>query len=173
MQGMLGTQPQGGFGALYFELLADWELRDPATFPGVIHTVEEQTSSTYAAQTADAVYGFAHAITRLIDADSVITGESMRNQLVLMADTATGYDGTTGRIYFDINGDRGTHFYDVVNLEGRTWNQVCCACIFAFYLGRGVAGNGNQTAIGMCACTHTSHTHTHFHTCALYTHPHA
>ena len=46
MQGMVGTRPRGGKGAIYEKYLKDWKESGDDEFPGVIHTSKtEQVNS--------------------------------------------------------------------------------------------------------------------------------
>ena len=38
MQGMVGTRPKNGEGALYQRLLKIWKEKDAASYPGLIHS---------------------------------------------------------------------------------------------------------------------------------------
>ncbi|XP_078384806.1 uncharacterized protein LOC144667275 isoform X2 [Oculina patagonica] len=131
MQGMVGTRPKNGEGALYQKLLKTWKEKDAALYPGLIHSPRMLQASAYVAQVYDAVLAYAHALTRLHEAGTINKYSSrpdvqkeLMTELRKMKDASTGFDSSTGgKQFFDSSQDAPA-IYDVVNLNGDSWIKV-------------------------------------------------
>lgn len=131
MQGMVGTRPKHGEGALYQKLLKTWKEKDASMYPGPIHSPRVLQASAYVAQVYDSVLAYAHALTRLHEAGTINKYSSradvqkeIMTELRKMKDASTGFDSSTGRKqFFDSNQDAPA-IYDVVNLNGDSWVKV-------------------------------------------------
>ncbi|KAJ7377824.1 hypothetical protein OS493_026392 [Desmophyllum pertusum] len=131
MQGMVGTRPKNGEGALYQKLLKTWKEKDAALYPGLIHSPRVLQASAYVAQVYDAVLAYAHALTRLHEAgtiDKYSSRPDVQKELVTelrkMKDESTGFDSSTGgKLFFDSSQDAPA-LYDMVNLNGDSWVKV-------------------------------------------------
>ncbi|OLS23476.1 MAG: hypothetical protein HeimC2_26800 [Candidatus Heimdallarchaeota archaeon LC_2] len=121
MQGMIGTSPLRGVGTVYADFLAGWALLDSGDFAGA----GDDDANLYATYAFDATFTFAHALQAMAAA-----GEDYEDGDLLLAKLKlTDFTGTTGKVTFDVNGDR-LAVYDVVNLVGEEfiivgdWNTV-------------------------------------------------
>lgn len=131
MQGMIGTRPKNGEGALFQRLLKIWEEKDASSYPGLIHSPRMLQASPYVAQVYDAVLAYAHALTRLHEAGTInkySTRADVQKELITelrkMKDKNTGFDSSTGgKMFFDSDQDAPA-IYDVVNLNGDSWVNV-------------------------------------------------
>ena len=105
--GLIGTSPLAPCGDLYDAFVADWETRDPEEYPGA----GTSEVNTFVPFTYDATYTLAWALDRLIQGSvSVYDGPAL---LVSIQDE-TDFEGLTGNVTFDENGDR-TAVYSILN----------------------------------------------------------
>ncbi len=121
MQGMIGTAPNRGSGALFEAFLDDWEAADPNVYAGA----GDREPNTYATFAYDAVYAFARAAHNMI-----LAGEDPTDGALLLKELAAlEFTGATGPISFDSNYDR-LGVYDILNLKDDkfeivgTWDLV-------------------------------------------------
>ncbi|XP_032240858.2 uncharacterized protein LOC5515302 isoform X2 [Nematostella vectensis] len=131
MQGMVGTRPQEGRGALFQALLRKWSEKDALGFPGVVHTSRVPQASIYVAQVFDSVLAYAHALTRLHESKLItkltprrLMQQELVDELKKMRDRNTGFNSAIGdKMFFDSQHD-GPASYDIVNLNGNSWIKV-------------------------------------------------
>lgn len=115
MQGMIGTSPNRGIGAVYNAFLDTWESKDPAQYAGA----GDRTPNTYATFAYDAVYAYAYAFDRMIKAGTDYTdGDALLAELY-----KSDFLGATGSVSFNSVGDR-IGVYDVLNLQDDTFVKV-------------------------------------------------
>ncbi len=118
MQGMVGTAPNRGSGEKYEAFLDLWETcngKSGTEYEGC----GDRTPNTFATFAYDAVFAFAYAFQRMIDAGKDVTdGDALLEEL-----KKTDFIGATGPVSFDANYDR-KGVYDVLNLQGDTFVRV-------------------------------------------------
>lgn len=106
LAGNLGTQPRGGSGPIWDQLIDNWKaIENDPDFPGA-PDVSIVTSDVYVPYSVDAAYAIAHAFRSLVQNNRTITGANMRSALA-----ATSFTGVTGEVFFDSNYDRSVPYY--------------------------------------------------------------
>ncbi|MHA2501409.1 MAG: ABC transporter substrate-binding protein [Candidatus Kariarchaeaceae archaeon] len=118
MQGMIGTAPNRGSGAVFDDFLDIWEDcygSDADEYAGC----GDRTPNTYATFAYDAVYTFARAIDHMIEEGKDYTD----GDLLLEHLYETDFTGATGPISFNADGDR-EGVYDILNLQGDAFEKV-------------------------------------------------
>ncbi len=118
LQGMVGTAPNRGSGSSFDAFVNLWKTCNGKTstdYAGCGDT----TPNTYAPFAYDAVYAFAHAIDKMLKANQAV------NDGAKLLETLKGlkFQGATGLITFDKNGDR-IGDYNVLNLQGTVFKVV-------------------------------------------------
>jgi len=129
MQGMLAVRARGGHGAAFHRFKAEWSARDESAYPGRVHRSAadndaELAVAPYVAETIDAAYAVVAAAERLVRDGVTSTLEMRRNGRLLDAMQRVAFDGVTGRVQFDANGDPKYPLYDLANFVGDTWRDV-------------------------------------------------
>jgi ABC-type branched-subunit amino acid transport system substrate-binding protein len=121
MQGMFGTAPNRGSGAIFDAFTDSWENcggQDNTVYPGC----GTRVLNTFATFSYDAVYMFAHAAQAMIDAD--VAGQGVDNGTALLAQLyKSNYVGATGVVTIDENGDR-IGVYNILNHNGTYFNVI-------------------------------------------------
>ncbi|MCE7735885.1 MAG: ABC transporter substrate-binding protein [Candidatus Heimdallarchaeota archaeon] len=107
MTGMIGTRPIRGVGTIYEAFLDTWENADPNEYAGS----GDREPNSYSTFAYDAVYAFAYAAQKMINAGT----DPEDGELLLSELQGLSFDGATGTVSFDENGDR-LGVYDIVNL---------------------------------------------------------
>ena len=115
MQGMIGTSLNKGAGDQWLRFKDMWECGDPTDYSGA----GDRIPNTFASFAFDAIYAFARA------ADSMFTaGTDPTNGTALLAVLqAISFDGVTGPVGFDVNGDREA-VYVLLNLKNDTFENI-------------------------------------------------
>jgi len=124
--GNVGTNPRGGSGDIYKDLMGFWAEQDECTFQSQIHTEGVTSLENYATEAYDAVLSYAVAIQRLIDAGMEVTKENVISEL---DKDDFQFQGSTGIVSFggEFDPPIGDHdrppIYDIEAYEGR-WIRV-------------------------------------------------
>lgn len=103
--GLIGFRPSAGFGSLYDDLLLQWPQLQPSLGSNLLSI---NTYSTYA---YDAVFAFAWALKSNPNATSATLLSLIRE---------VHFQGLTGSVQFDVNGDR---LYTSVSVELVNWRS--------------------------------------------------
>ena len=118
LDGMLGVRPRAASGALWEAFLADWHAVGADRFgTSNIHAGElgQLEAGVYAAETADAVYAYAHALQSMAANGIDIAADSRARMREFLR--AVDFEGMTGRVRFTAAGDRSPG-YEIVDWTG-------------------------------------------------------
>ena len=118
MQGMVGTAPNRGEGAVYNHFLDLWESCYNET-DTVYAGCGDRTPNTYATFAYDAVYAFALAAQQMIDASA----DPTNGTALLPVLAGLEFQGATGPVSFDQNYDRNG-VYDLLNQNGTIFVDI-------------------------------------------------
>lgn len=119
LAGNLGTQPRGGSGEVWNDLIGNWSsISNDTDYPGAPDR-SIVTTDVYVPYAVDAVYAIAHALRDLVVNNKNITGNNMRTALA-----ATSFTGVTGEVFFDSNYDRTVPYYMTNILSNGTFSAV-------------------------------------------------
>jgi branched-chain amino acid transport system substrate-binding protein len=124
--GNVGTNPRGGSGDIYLDLMGFWAEQDECAFPSQIHTEGVQSLEGYATETYDAVLAYAMAIKRIRAAGMEVTPAAIIEEL---DKDDFQFQGATGIVSFggEFDPPIGDHdrppIYDIEAYEGK-WIQV-------------------------------------------------
>ncbi|MCE7737364.1 MAG: ABC transporter substrate-binding protein [Candidatus Heimdallarchaeota archaeon] len=115
MQGMIGTSLNKGAGDQWLRFKDMWQCGDPADYEGS----GDRAPNTFASFAFDAVYTFARAAHAMIVAgDDPTVGADLLAEL-----KTTSFEGVTGPVSFDANGDREA-VYVLLNLKAAIFENV-------------------------------------------------
>lgn len=124
--GNVGTNPRGGSGDIYKDLMGFWAEQDECAFPSQIHTEGVTSLENYATEAYDSVLSYAVAIQRLIDAGMEVTTANIIDEL---DKDDFQFQGSTGIVSFggEFDPPIGDHdrppIYDIEAYEGQ-WIRV-------------------------------------------------
>jgi ABC-type branched-subunit amino acid transport system substrate-binding protein len=124
--GNVGTNPRGGSGDIYLDLMGFWAEQDECAFPSQIHTEGVQSLENYATEAYDAVLAYAMAIKRIKAAGMEVTPAAIIEEL---DKDDFQFQGATGIVSFggEFDPPIGDHdrppIYDIEAYEGK-WIQV-------------------------------------------------
>jgi ABC-type branched-subunit amino acid transport system substrate-binding protein len=127
LDGMIGIRPKAASGAQWEEFVRAWHAVGADRFGASnIHNAElgDMEVGVYAAETADAVYAYAHAFEGMINAGmdigSTNTGPTAsltwRRRTPEFLDNVD-FEGATGRVQFTAKGDRMPN-YEIIDWQG-------------------------------------------------------
>lgn len=115
MEDMIGTSLKKGEGTSWLRFKDMWECANPDDYAGS----GDRAPNTFASFAYDAVYAFARAAHDMLErGDDPTVGADLLAELYL-----ADFDGVTGRVAFDSNGDRVAE-YVLLNLQGSTFKSV-------------------------------------------------
>jgi ABC-type branched-subunit amino acid transport system substrate-binding protein len=115
MEDMLGTALNSGSGDQWLRFKDMWECGDPVKYSGS----GDRNPNTFASFAVDAVYAFARAAHNMIErGDDLTIGADLLAELQDLV-----FDGVTGLVSFDSNGDRNA-VYELLNLKGNLFESV-------------------------------------------------
>lgn len=101
LAGSLGTQPRGGSGDLWNNMVWFWgNSTNNPDYPGA-PSIDVIANDIYVPYSVDAVYSVAHALRSLVVAGTPINGTTVKAALA-----ATEFEGVTGRVFFNSDQDR-------------------------------------------------------------------
>jgi len=121
LTGMLGSIsiiPRSGYGTNYNQFVMNWLQQNPLLYPGSVFTTG--TTQPYAAETYDAVYAISTAVDSLVKSKQ----DYFNSTLISNALYKLNYNGTTGVVAFDTNGNRVNPVFQIVNIIGTQTNIV-------------------------------------------------
>ncbi len=115
MQNMIGTSLNKGAGDLWLNFKDMWNCSKPVNYAGS----GDRAPNTFASFAFDTIYAFARAAHDMI----VAAADPTDGALLLAKLKGISFDGVTGPVGFDANGDREA-VYVLLNLKGAVFENV-------------------------------------------------